>query len=220
MESAAHRLTFCVIDDHESALGGTVSALAQVYPDARICTATTAQDGQQQVPAIPPDLLIIDLALPPVAGATAQPSTGIALLRTLMTHCPDLNIVVQSAHVRSLVRLKPMIDTHRGGFTIVDKGLPLTTLLEKVEWALQGAIYLPGEMRLGIEVQPEWLQVLQLAFERGFQDKLIAQHMNLSERTIRHYWQRLQAALNVDPTAGENRRIRTAIQARAAGLID
>lgn len=209
-----------VIDDHESVLEGTVDALQRQYPDAEILTAQTAQSIQNQVETQPPDLVVMDLSIPEKSGVIAKTDTGLQLLRMLMQRYPTLNIVVQSAHARSLVRLKPAIDTHEGGLTIADKSLPLKEMLIKVDWALQGLIYTPKEMRTGLEVKPEWLEVLTLAFEAGLQDKAIAQGMNVSERTVRHYWTKVQDALGVYPEEGKNIRIQTEIRAREEGLID
>jgi DNA-binding NarL/FixJ family response regulator len=209
-----------VVDDHESVLDGTVNMLRQQYPEAEILTAQTAQSTQKQVESTPPDLAVMDLSIPEKPGEMARTETGIQLLRTLMEQYPTLNIVVQSAHVRSLVRLKPAISTHEGGFTIVDKSLPLKEMLTKVEWALQGVVYTPREMRTGLEVKPEWLELLTLAFQEGLQDKAIAEKMNIAERTVRHYWTKIQDALGVYPEAGKNIRIQTQMRAKEEGLID
>ncbi|MGF1500096.1 MAG: response regulator [Elainellaceae cyanobacterium] len=212
--------TFVVVDDHEAVLGGTVAVLQKEYPDAKIVTASTAKEAEEQVAGATPDAVVMDLSIPYMPKDTAQTETGIQLLRSLMQQYPTLNIVVQSAHVRSLVRLKPVIDTHEGGFTIADKSLPLKEMLTKIDWALQGLIYTPREMRTGLEVKPEWLEVLTLAFQEGLQDKAIAEQMNVSERTVRHYWTKVQDALDVYPEAGKNIRIQTEIRAREEGLID
>jgi DNA-binding NarL/FixJ family response regulator len=209
-----------VVDDHESVLDGTVNMLRQQYPEAEILTAQTAQSTQKQVESTQPDLAVMDLSIPEKPGEMARTETGIQLLRTLMEQYPTLNIVVQSAHVRSLVRLKPAISTHEGGFTIVDKSLPLKEMLTKVEWALQGVVYTPREMRTGLEVKPEWLELLTLAFQEGLQDKAIAEKMNIAERTVRHYWTKIQDALGVYPEAGKNIRIQTQMRAKEEGLID
>ncbi len=220
MKSDTHPLKILVIDDHESVLSGTVGTLTQDYPDAEILTAATVEEVKQQLAYGLPDLLVMDLSIPMAAGEPSQVESGIELLRNLMVTYPELNIVVQSAHVRSLVRLKPDIDVHQGGFTIANKNLPLKGMLEKVDWALKGLIYTPRDMRTGLQVQPEWLQVLQLAFNKGLQDKAIAEQMNVSERTVRHYWTKVQDALSVYPEAGKNIRIQTEIRAREEGLID
>jgi DNA-binding NarL/FixJ family response regulator len=126
---------------------------------------------------------------------------------------------VQSAYTRSLVRLKPAISTHEGGFTVAEKSLSMKEMLTKVDWALNGVIYTPKEMRSGIEVKPEWLEMLELAFNKGLQDKEIAKQMRIAERTVRHYWTNIQDALSVYPDSGKNLRIITEIRAREEGLI-
>ncbi|MBD2088926.1 response regulator transcription factor [Microcoleus sp. FACHB-1515] len=209
-----------VVDDHEAVLNGTVSALKQQHPEAEIITAQTAQIAQQQVENIEFSIVITDLSIPEKNGEPARTETGIQLLRNLMQKYPTLNIVVQSAHAKALVRLKPMINAHQGGFTIADKSLPLKEMLTKVDWALQGLVYTPREMRTRLELKPEWLEVLKLAFEVGLQDKAIAEQINVSERTVRHYWTQVQDALSVYPEAGKNIRIQTEMRAREEGLID
>ncbi|MEQ8382515.1 MAG: response regulator transcription factor [Coleofasciculus sp. A1-SPW-01] len=209
-----------MVDDHEAVLDGTVNMLTKQYPEADVITAQTARGAQQQVEGAQPDLAILDLSIPEQPGDMARTETGIQLVRTLMEQYPTLNIVVQSAHVRSLVRLKPAISTHEGGFTIVDKSLPLKEMLTKVDWALQGVVYTPREMRTGLEVKPEWLELLTLAFQEGLQDKAIAQQMNIAERTVRHYWTKVQDALGVYPEPGKNIRIQTQMRAKEEGLID
>jgi DNA-binding NarL/FixJ family response regulator len=218
--SKKSRLTILVIDDHELVLGGTIAILQQAYPDALIVTAQNTHDALQSVAAYKPDLVIADLSVPSAVGSTARPDTGIQFLKTLMENYPTLNILVQSAHVRSLIRLKYVISSHEGGFTVADKSLSMKEMLTKVEWALQGLIYTPKEMRNGLEIKPEWLEVLKLAFQEGLQDKMIAERMKVAERTVRHYWTKVQDILDVYPDEGKNIRIQTEMRAREEGLID
>ena len=85
-----------------------------------------------------------------------------------------------------MVRLIPEIDSHQGGFTIADKSETIETFLTRMEWAMQGLTH-TKDLQSDLEVKPEWLEVLRLAFEEGLQDKAIAQSMYKSERMIRHY---------------------------------
>ena len=220
MNASTDRINLLVVDDHESVLGGTVSALEKAYPNANIRTATTAKAVNEDLARGLPDLLVMDLSIPTAPGEPSQTEVGIELLRKLLDTQSDLNIVVQSAHVKSLVRLKPSISDYQGGFTIADKNLPLRDMLEKVEWALKGLIYTPRDMRTRLEIKPEWMRMLQLAFDEGLQDKAIAENINVSERTVRHYWNKVQDALGVYPEPGKNIRIQTEIRAREEGLID
>ena len=213
-------LKLIVVDDHEAVLMGTVAQLQQQYPEAKIRTAQTAQQAQAELKLFQPDVIVMDLSIPDRPGHSAQTDTGLDLLRVIMADYPTQNIVVQSSHAKSVVRLKPLIHSHAGGFAVADKSLPIQDMLKKVDWALQGLMFTPQEMRTGLEVKPEWLEMLSLAFQAGLQDKAIAQQMHVSERTIRNYWTKVQDALGVYPDAGKNIRIQTEIRAREAGLID
>ncbi len=215
-------LKILVVDDHESVLGGTIWVLNTKYPDAEIITAQTAQSVLNVVNSLQPDLVVMDLSIPESLGMIARPDTGLQLLRNLMTNHPNLNLVVQSAHVKTLVRIRPEIDAHKGGFTVADKSLCSNEMLTRVDWALQALTHtkdLQGTF-VGLEVKPEWLQVLRLAFEEGLQDKAIAERLCVSERMVRHYWTKLQDALGVYPDEGKNIRIQTEMRARVEGLID
>ena len=185
-----------VIDDHTMVLGGTTTALKTHYPEAELYTAQTAQQGFEQVKVVNPDVIIIDLSMPEKTGESAKVDTGIQLLRQIMNDYPHLNIVVQSAHVKSLIRIKSAIAGHEGGFTIADKGLSMQEMLTKVDWAMQGVVFTPKEMRNGIEMKAEWLEVLRLAFGEGLQDKVIAERISVAERTVRHYWSKIQDVLD------------------------
>ncbi|MCX7594483.1 MAG: response regulator transcription factor [Fischerella sp.] len=215
-------LKILVIDDHESVLGGTIEVLRRKYADAEFITAITAQQALNQVASMQPELVVMDLSLPESPGKIARPDTGVKLLRNLMKNYPNLNIVVQSAHVRTLVRLRPDIDVHKGGFTVADKSLSSQEMLTRVDWALQGLTHTKDikGIHSGLEVKPEWLRVLTLAFEEGLTDKAIAERMCVGERMVRHYWSKLQDALDIYPEDGKNMRIQTEMRAREEGLID
>ena len=212
--------TFIVIDDHESVLEGTCSALQGQYPEANMLSASSADELEPLIASADPDLVMMDLSIPTKSGEQPKIDNGLALLQSVLSNYTTLNLVVQSAHAKSLIRLKPVIDTHRAGFTIADKSLSIHEMLIKVDWSLKGLLYTPPEMRTGLEIKPEWMTLLKLAFLDGITDRAIAQKMNVSERTVRHYWTRVQDALGVYPDEGVNIRIQTYNQARHYGLLD
>jgi DNA-binding NarL/FixJ family response regulator len=215
-------LKILVIDDHEAVVGGTIDILKKQYPGAEFLTSLTARTALNQVSSNQPDIVVMDLSIPENPGATARPDNGVQLLKTLMKDYPNMNLVVQSAHVRTLVRIRPDIDAHKGGFTVADKSLSSQQMLTRVEWALQGLTHTKDikGIHSGLEVRPEWLRVLTLAFEEGLTDKAIAEGMCVGERMVRHYWSKLQDALDVYPEDGKNMRIQTEMRAREEGLID
>jgi DNA-binding NarL/FixJ family response regulator len=213
-------MKICIIDDHELILNGTVAALQKQYPTAEILTAQTVHDAKVLIATIVPDVVIVDLSLPAAAGLPAHTDRGLELLEFLLCQPTPLNLTVQSSNIKALVRIKARIDRHEAGFTVVDKRQPTQDLLTKVDWSMQGILNTPPEIRHGLEVRPEWLELLHLAFEEGLQDKAIGQKMNLAESTVRKYWTRIQDALNVYPEEGKNIRIQTERRARELGLLD
>lgn len=209
-----------VVDDHESVLYATVNVLKQQYPEAKIVEAQTIKSALEQLENVNFDLIIVDLAMPETIGGTAQTNNGIQLLKIFMRQYPNLNIVIQTATPRALVRLKAAISNHEGGFTVADKSLPMSEMLTKVDWSLKGVQNTPREIRSGLELKPEWLEVLQLACKEGLQDLPIAKKMSIGERTVRHYWTKIYDVLGVYPDEGKNLRIQSEIRAREEGLID
>ncbi|HEY9726254.1 MAG TPA: response regulator transcription factor [Chroococcales cyanobacterium] len=210
---------FLVVDDHEAILEGTIPALKGKYPESEIFTAQDAQTAYRQIEQYHPDLVIVDLCLPEKPHAPAQTEVGMQLLKSLMESTPAPNLVVLSTNVKPLVRLKPAINAYEGGFAAMDKSLPIKEMLKLIDLALRGSIYLSSELRSRPEFDRKWLEVLTLKFQEGLTDKAIAQRMNVSDRTIRNYWIRLQDALGVYDEPGKELRIQIEIAARKLGLI-
>jgi DNA-binding NarL/FixJ family response regulator len=209
-----------IVDDQETVLGGTMSPLKHQYAEAEFITAQTGKGALEKLERHQPDLLITDLSMPFEAGGQAATEVGIKVLRQVMEKYKSLNIVVHSIDPMPLIRLRPAIDSHEGGFTVVNKAMSIQEMLTRIDWALQGLNHTPREIRTGVEVRSEWLEVLHLAFNDALTDKAIADQMNVSERTVRNYWSKMQDALEVYPEPGKNIRIQTGKRAREDGLID
>ncbi|NER81763.1 MAG: response regulator transcription factor [Leptolyngbya sp. SIO1D8] len=219
------QLKFLVVDDHETVLKGTVSELQESFPDANIETASSAQAVLRKVKSNQPDLLLLDLSIPSFEGDHAKTEIGLSLLKQLMEQTEDLNFTILSSYIQRLIMIVSRIERHAGGFTVVDKNLPAAEMIKRVRWALQGITHTKDVkgIRAGIELRPEWLEVLKLTFEQGLQDKAIAEAMSISTRTVRLYFNKIQDALGIYPEdyGGQiNLRIQTGIEARKMGLIE
>ena len=219
---------FLIVDDHHLIISGILNILQNQYPDMEVYIAKTAEETLNEIEKHQDELnffklIILDLSIPEKHGITANIETGIQLIKDLLKKYPSYNFMVQSSYIKALVRIKYEIDEHQGGFVIADKGLSEEDMLNRINLAIQGATY-TKDIKVGLELKPEWLEVLSLAFEEGLQDKVIAEKMHLRERTIRAYWTKIQDALNVYPDncreEGKNMRIQTEILARKEGLID
>lgn len=213
------KLQILIVDDHRLLLNGTIALVRDRFADAEIRSAQTVQEAKQKVEECLPDLVIADLSIPETSGTDAHVEHGLAMLRGWMAEYPYLNLMVQSSNIKALIRLVPKIEAHQGGFTLADKSLSIDVLLTRIEWAIQGLTH-TKDLKMGLEIKPEWIEVLTLAFQEGLQDKAIAQAMHKSERMIRHYWSKIQDALEIYPEDGKNIRALTQIRAREKGLLD
>jgi len=217
------RLKILVVDSQELILDLTTDMVQQQYPEGEICTAQDVQSALNQVEQFQPQLVMMELALSESFGEPLYIETGIQSLRTLMKKYPKLNLVIFSNYTKALVRIKlAEIYAHEGGFAVVDKSLPRKKILNSLDVVLKGGKIHPGRNQR--EVNYNWLKLLNLAFQEGLTDQVIAKRMNVAQRTVRNYWSQLQAFLGIDPQQsreeGKNIRIQTLIQAREIGFID
>jgi len=222
--SGQGKLKILVVDDHKLILDGTINILRRQYPREEIFTATTAQSALNQIAKFQPDLVMVDLSIPETFGKTATVNTGIQVLKTLMRNYPNLNLVVLSCYTEAIVRIKPEIEAHAGGFLVVDKSLSSKEILDSVYLALRKGHRIPPEIIKTEEVNSKWLDLLNLAFQEGLTDRAIAKRLNIAERTVRKYWEEIQKFLAIDPkqcrAEGKNLRIVTEMKARKGDLID
>ncbi|MBE9212459.1 response regulator transcription factor [Plectonema cf. radiosum LEGE 06105] len=217
------KLDIIVVDDHQLILTGTLDILKREYPQADIIKAQTAQETLSLIQSRQFNLVVMDLSIPDRKGERAEVELGITLLNNLLEEYPHQNFMIQSSYIKALIRIKHEIDNHQGGFAIADKGLSEDEMLMRVNLALIGATH-TQDIKTGIELKPQWIEVLRLAFEDGLTDKEIANRMYKSERAVRTYWTKIQDILGVYPQDckqnGKNLRIQTEILAREEGLID
>ena len=210
---------FLVVDDHEVILQGTVPALQENYPDARVQMAKDRHTAQTIIDLYKPDLMLLDLSIPPTPTSAARPEVGLEFLETLIQRRSTLNLMVLSTDVKPLVRLKSEINTYGGGFAAIDKSVSITEMLKMVELSLRGSIHLPLQVRSRPEFDSIWLEVLTLRFEEGLTDKAIAKTLNVSDRTIRNYWVRMQDFFCIGEDPDRDLRIQISIEARKMGLM-
>jgi DNA-binding NarL/FixJ family response regulator len=211
---------FLVIDDHEAILEGTLPALQAKYPAISIMTARDRLQAEQLIEFYSPELVTIDLSIPPKPNTPASPDVGLALVKKLLESSFAPNILVLSTDIKPLVRLKSTIDAYEGGFAAMDKSAPIQEMLRAIELALRGSIYLPPQLRSRPEFNRRWLLLLQLKFQEGLTDKAIAKRMKVSDRTIRNYWIRIQDTLEIFDDPDKDVRVQIEIEARKIGLIN
>lgn len=218
-------LQFLVVDDHESVLQGTVPALQSAYPNATVFTAQHYAAAVETIEKEQPNLMVVDLSIPEAAGEQATPDVGLKLVEQLLTGsllgkkwAP--NVAVLSTDINPLVRLKTTIKAYEGGFAAMDKALPLQEMIQYINFAMRGSVYLPQSVKSRPELHAKWVELLHLRFHEGLNDKAIAKRMGTSDRTIRNYWIRIQDALLIGDDPDKDLRIQIEIEARRIGLIN
>jgi DNA-binding NarL/FixJ family response regulator len=219
-------MNILIIDDHPLMLSSIKSLVQTQFPIAEIIIVSTADAAGEELKFANRSLqlAIADLSIPKAEQELAKSENGLELLREMMRLYPDLNLMVYSSNIKVLVQLKHQIDNHQGGFTIADKILEAAEVQRRMQYAADGITF-TKEIRKGLELKPEWLSTLQLA-DAGLQDKAISEKINVTERAVRHYWTKLQDALEIygknDVKSDDrmNLRVLTLKKAREVGLID
>ena len=133
-----------IVDDHQVVLSGTIDILRQHYPRYELLTAKTAQEALEKLANHHLNLAILDLSIPDALHQDARVETGIELLRQVMKHYPEQNIAIQSTYIKALVRLRSEIESHQGGFTIVDKSMSSQDIFQRIDGALKGFSHTRG----------------------------------------------------------------------------
>jgi DNA-binding NarL/FixJ family response regulator len=207
------QLKILVVDDHEAMIKSTVQAVKEKYPQATFYTAMTAEETIIKLDSFKPHLIILDLQIPEKNGVETVIKTGIDLLENLLDNQnSELNIVVLSQNLKALVLLKDKINNYNGGGFLTNNKNSIDELLKKVALALDGITHtkdIPGFREKRLTIKPEWLQVLESAWDEELTDEAIAKKMNISLRTVRNYWGKIQDILEVYPEVNINLRIRT-----------
>ncbi|MGD1898468.1 MAG: response regulator transcription factor [Phormidesmis sp.] len=210
---------FLIVDDHEAILAGITPGLQQRYPQADIITAQDAQTAKSRLSQQMPTFVVLDLILPESKQSPATAQTGIQLLQQIMNSPAAPHLMALSVDIRPLIQIKADINAYRSGFVAMNKAEPLKEIVDTVDIALRGSIYLPPEVRSRPEFDQRWLQVLTLKYQEGLSDRAIAQAMGISDRTVRNYWSRIQDALNIYDDNQKDLRIQIQQAAKRVGLI-
>lgn len=219
LDTQTKNLSIMVVDDHPMMLRGTIALIKEHYPEATVISTESAVETLNKISLFLPDVVILDISLPEKPGMSAQTDTGISLIKQLIQQYPTLNLMVQSNNINPLIRLKPYINNHQGGFTIADKTFSPRETLKMLNWCIQGLTH-TKILKTKLELKPEWVEVLNLAFKEGLTDKKIAERMYRNTRTIRNYWSKIQDVLRIYPENNQNMRSLILMGAKEQGIID
>jgi DNA-binding NarL/FixJ family response regulator len=190
-----------LVDDHEVVRRG-VAELIEVEEDLSIIgQAATAAEALARVPALQPDVAVLDIRLPD--------GNGVELCRDLRSKMPDLNCLMLTSYTDEQAMLDAIL-AGAGGYVIKDiKGMELVEAIRTVGSGkslldnraaaalmsrLRATVAKPGPLA-GLSEQERTL--LDLLGE-GLTNRQISERMFLAEKTVKNYVSRLLAKLGME----------------------
>jgi len=193
-------LNVFLVDDHEMVRRGVADLLGE-EPDLTVVgQASSVAEALTRVPALMPDLVVLDVRLPD--------GNGVELCRELRSMLPALQCLMLTSYTDEDAMLEAIL-AGAGGYVIKDiKGLALLSAVRTVGAGRslldnRAAAALMSRLRAGAE-EPKPLagltdqeRVLLELIGEGLTNRQIAARMFLAEKTVKNYVSRVLAKLGM-----------------------
>lgn len=197
--SPSHK--FVIADDHPLFRGALKQALSGIGLEPALLEAGTFADTKAIVSMHDDvDLVLLDLTMPGASGLS-----GLVALRAINATVP---IVVVSAR-DDMETIRRAVELGASGF--ISKSSSMDEIRQAVDTVLAGGIVAPDEAELGVETDPEILDLIRRLrtltpqqsrvlnmLADGLLNKQIAYELNVSEATIKAHVSAVLQKLNVD----------------------
>ena len=194
-------ITVFLVDDHEVVRRG-VADLLEADPELTIVgEAPTAAQAMARIPALRPDLALLDVRLPD--------GNGIELCRDLRSRLPELNVLMFTSYTDEEAMLNAIL-AGAGGYVIKDiQGLQLVSAVREVGSGRslldnRAAATLMAKLRSDAdEAGPlaglsERERTLLDLIGEGLTNRQISERMFLAEKTVKNYVSRLLTKLGLE----------------------
>ncbi len=190
-----------LVDDHEVVRRG-VAGLLEADPGLTVIgEAATAAHALARIPALRPDVALLDVRLPD--------GNGVELCRELRSRVPELNILMLTSYTDEEAMLNAIL-AGAGGYVIKDiQGLQLISAVHEVGSGRslldnRAAATLMAKLRADAthngplsELTQQERMLLDLIGE-GLTNRQIAERMYLAEKTVKNYVSRLLTKLGLE----------------------
>jgi len=191
-----------IVDDHPMVAEG-IRSLLESYPDITVVgTLGTAQEAIDQVIALAPDVILLDLNMPGLSGLNAT--------EIILEKRPGTRILILSMH-DSPEYISTALSHGAKGYILKD--VPTEEILTAIETVMAGKEYLctgaKGSLRPKISDGREVLtgreQTILLELAQGHSNKDVANTLNISVRTVETHRKNIKRKLGISSTAGLTR---------------
>jgi two-component system, NarL family, response regulator DevR len=194
-------VTVFLVDDHEVVRRGLIELLSADPELDVIGQADSVAQAMAQIPALRPDVAVLDVRLPD--------GTGIELCRDLLSRLPDLRCLMLTSFTSDEAMLDAIL-AGASGYVVKDiKGMELAQAIKDVSAGRslldnRAAAALMAKLRGAAERSDplsgltEQEKVLLDLLVEGLTNKQIAARMFLAEKTVKNYVSRLLAKLGME----------------------
>lgn len=190
-----------LVDDHEVVRRG-VAGLLEADPELTVVgEASTAAQALARIPALRPDVVLLDVRLPD--------GNGVEVCRELRSKLPDLNVLILTSYTDEEAMLNAIL-AGAGGYVIKDiQGFQLLSAVREVAAGRslldnRAAATLMAKLRADAADQgplshlTEQERTLLELIGEGLTNRQIAERMFLAEKTVKNYVSRLLTKLGLE----------------------
>jgi two-component system, NarL family, response regulator DevR len=189
-----------LVDDHEVVRRGLIDLLSADPELEVIGEAGSVSEAQARIPALRPDVAVLDVRLPD--------GNGIELCRELLSRMPDLRCLILTSYSSDQAMLDAIL-AGASGYVVKDiKGMELARAIKDVgaghslldnraAAALMAKLRGDAERRDPLSGLTQQERVLLDLLAEGLTNRQIADRMFLAEKTVKNYVSRLLAKLGM-----------------------
>ena len=193
-----HPIRVLVVDDHPMVAQG-IQSILESYDDLLVVgTLGNGRDVIDQLDALMPDVILMDLNMPEMGGLTA---TELVLERS-----PDTAVLILSMH-DGPVYIASALDHGARGYVLKD--VPTEEIKDAIDAVMRGERYLCTGAQGSIEPKPgdirsqltEREQTILLQLAQGLSNKDVARDLDISVRTVETHRKNIKRKLGISSTA-------------------
>ena len=192
----------CIVDDHPMVTEG-IQAILESYEDISVVgTLTNGKDAVEQVQALAPDVMLLDLNMPGINGLNAT--------EIILEERPETLILILSMH-DSPEYISTALSHGAKGYILKD--VPTEEIRTAIDTVMKGGEYLctgaKGSLSPKIADGREPLtnreQTILLELAQGKSNKEVANALGISVRTVETHRNNIKKKLDISSTAGLTR---------------
>jgi DNA-binding NarL/FixJ family response regulator len=191
-----------IVDDHPMVAEG-IRAILETYDDLLVVgTLSNGREAIDQVEALDPDVILLDLNMPQV--------NGLAATEIILERRPDTRILILSMHDSGEYIATAL---NHGAMGYLLKDVPTEEVKRAIDTVMAGSLYmctgatasLRPSLGLGREALTSREQTILLELAQGKSNKDVAIALDISVRTVETHRKNIKRKLGISSTAGLTR---------------